>query len=288
MGSFDGVHRGHLAMIAEARRMADQQGLPLMVITFARHPRLVFSNSPEPFLLTSNDEKMGLLQKAGVDRCVLLNFDKAMAGLTAQEFMRDILLRKFNVSLLVAGYDHRFGRPIQGEGYDNYVEYGNALSMQVVRASQFAPHGIKISSSEVRRALAAGDVELAAQMLGRPYSLCGTVVHGAALGRSIGFPTANVSLQEPLKQLPADGVYECVLHYAHRAYKGVVNIGCKPTLSGKKRTIEVFIIDFEGDIYDASVRVEFVKRLRDERRFASIDDLRIQIEKDVNSVKSNT
>ena len=287
IGSFDGVHRGHLAMIDEARSRAEQMGVPLTVITFARHPRVVFNNIAEPFLLTSNDEKMELLQDAGVDSCVLLEFDKSMASLTAKEFMHDILLQKLNVSLLIAGYDHRFGTPQQGEGFDNYVEYGKAMSMQVMRAAQFAPNGIKISSSAVRRALSQGDVEQAALMLGRRYSLCGTVVHGAALGRSIGFPTANISLHEPLKLLPADGVYECVLHHAAQSFKGVMNIGCKPTLNGDKRTIEVFIIGFEGNIYGSETRVEFVRRLREERRFASIDDLRKQIELDVNNVKSN-
>ena len=288
VGSFDGVHRGHVAMITEARELAASRGLPLTVVTFARHPRLLFSGSDAPFLLTSTDDKLSLLERAGVERCLLLPFDNAMASLTAEEFMHDILLQRLGVRMLAVGYDHHFGRPQTGEGISQYVEYGREMGVEVVQLHPYTPDGQKISSSRVRGELAAGDVEAAARMLGRNYSLQGRVVHGEALGRRLGFPTANISLLEPLQLLPLDGVYECTIKVRLQSYRGVMNVGCKPTVNGRSRTIEVFIIGFDGDIYGEPVVVEFVRRLRGERRFAGLDDLRAQIESDVRCVSEGT
>lgn len=288
VGSFDGVHRGHVAMIAEARALARERGLPLTVVTFARHPRLLFSGSDAPFLLTSTDDKLSLLERAGVERCLLLPFDNAMASLTAEEFMHDILLQRLGVRMLAVGYDHHFGRPQTGEGISQYVGYGREMGVEVVQLHPYIPDGQKISSSRVRGELAAGDVEAAARMLGRNYSLQGCVVHGEALGRRLGFPTANISLLEPLQLLPLDGVYECTIKVRLQSYRGVMNVGCKPTVNGSCRTIEVFIIGFDGDIYGEPVVVEFVRRLRGERRFAGLDDLRAQIESDVRCVSEGT
>lgn len=284
IGSFDGVHRGHAAMIAEAHALARQRDLPLSVLTFARHPRQLFSGCDSPFLLTSTEDKTALLEAAGVERCILLDFDAAMAALTAREFMHDILHTRLGVRMLAVGYDHRFGRPQAGEGLPQYIEYGREVGIEVVQMARFAPDGEKISSSKVRGALASGDVAAASRLLARPYSVAGHVVHGAAIGRRLGFPTANIQPHEPLQMLPLDGVYECVVHVDGMACKGVMNIGCKPTLSGTERTLEAFLIDFDGDIYGADVRVDFVRRLRGERRFAGLDDLRAQIAIDVERV----
>lgn len=284
VGSFDGVHRGHVAMLAEARSRAAERGLPLTVVTFARHPRELFSGSEVPFLLCSSDDKLSLIERTGADACLLLPFDRAMAALTAREFMHDILLQRMGARLLAVGYDHSFGRPQAGEGFEQYVQYGREMGIEVVRMHPYAPDGCKISSSRVRGSLAAGDVEAAARLLGRNYSLQGRVVHGEALGRRLGFPTANIAPLEPLQLLPLDGVYECVIYVRGMCLRGVMNVGCRPTVSGAARTIEVFIIGFEGDIYGEPVRVEFVRRLRGERRFAGLDDLRSQIQADVRRV----
>lgn len=288
VGSFDGVHRGHLAMLAEARELAETRGLPLTVATFARHPRLLFSECKTPFLLTSTDDKLSLLEQAGVLRCLLLPFDHSMASLTAKEFMHDILLQKMGVRMLAVGFDHHFGRPQTGEGISEYIDYGKEMGVEVVQLHPYTPDGQKISSSRVRGELAAGDVEAAAGLLGRNYSLRGSVVHGEALGRRLGFPTANIALSEPLQLLPLDGVYECVIKVRLDCYRGVMNVGCKPTVNGSSRTVEVFIIGFDGDIYGEPVVVEFVRRLRGERRFAGLDDLRAQIESDVRCVCEGT
>lgn len=285
IGSFDGVHRGHVAMITQAGTLAKERSMPLAVVTFARHPRLLFSGSDTPFLLSSNEERLSLIEQAGADIAILLPFDNEMAALTAQEFMRNVLHEQMNVRMLAVGYDHHFGRPLRGEGIEEYIAYGKEIGIEVLPMDRYLLDGVAVSSSKIRGALAAGDMEHAAAMLGRYYSIEGRVVHGAALGRHLGFPTANISLFEPLKLLPLDGVYECRIHVDAKCYKAAMNIGCKPTVALGERTIEVFIIDFAGDIYGKSVRVDVVRRLRGERRFAGLDDLRSQIMLDVESIK---
>lgn len=286
IGSYDGVHRGHVAMIKEIREKAALQGLPLTVITFLKHPRIVFGAESEPFLLTTNNEKMQLLEQLGVERCVLLSFDSFMASMSAERFMNEVLKEKLCVKLLAVGYDHRFGRPQEGEGLEQYIAYGKKAGIEVLGTGQYAPDGSKISSSAVRRALAAGEIDVARSLLGRAYTLDGTVMHGAALGRQIGFPTANIAPSEAMKMLPKDGVYEVAVTVAGNRYKGVMNIGVKPTLQGVDvRTIEVHILEFSEDIYNHHILVSFIRRLRDEIPFASINDLRLQIGVDVARVK---
>lgn len=285
IGSFDGLHKGHRALLAQARAEAELRGLPLTVITFARHPRLLFDADAAPFLLTSTDEKLALLDAAGVDRCILLNFDKAMAALSAREFMKQILCEKIGVVMLAVGYDHRFGCPRAGEYFKDYVAYGNEFGVEVVQMSCYSPDGCNISSSMVRRSLCAGDVSAAESMLGRCYSISGKVVHGAAIGRRLGFPTANILPSEPMQLLPMDGVYECRVLLRGHKFPGVMNIGHRPTVNSSLHTIEVFILDFEGDIYDCDIKVEFLRRLRGERRFDSLDELHRQIAVDVEEVR---
>lgn len=283
VGSFDGLHRGHRAMIEEASRYAGERGLPLLVISFDVHPKMLFSQGAEPFLLSSNEQRMTLFETAGVEQLMLLPFTRELASLSAQQFIA-MLAEKINAKMLAVGYDNRFGAPCPGEGFVQYVEYGKEVGVEVVQLSRYAPGEEKISSSQVRAALRSGDVQQAENLLGRRYSIVGRVVHGAALGRRLGFPTANMQLQEPMQMLPLDGVYECEVSVHGKYYKGVMNVGHKPTVAGEQRTIEVYIIDFVGDIYGETVTAAFVRRLRGERHFASLDDLRRQIESDVKKV----
>lgn len=286
IGSFDGVHRGHVAMIEETRRRASAMGLPVTLVTFATHPRMLFDAEPQPFLLSASRGRMERLATTGVERCVVLDFNRELASMTACEFMHKILAERLNVKLLVLGYDHRFGRPVEGEAPDAYIGYGRECGIEVVRAARYNEAGYKVSSSQVRRALAIGDVETACMLLGYRYSISGTVVHGAALGRELGFPTANIELDEPMQLLPLNGVYEVRATVGDKQYKGVINVGVKPTVTGcGKRTVELFIIDFSGDIYGGNISVEFVRRLREERRFSSLDELKTQIVKDVAEVQ---
>lgn len=286
IGSYDGVHKGHVAMIKELRAAAAERGLPITVITFMQHPRILFGAECEPFLLTTNKEKMDLLKQLGVERCILLDFDSYMAAMTAERFMKEVLKDKLGVELLAVGYDHHFGTPQEGEGIEEYIAYGKSVGIEVFQTAQYAPNGSNLSSSAVRRALATGNTDVAQKLLGRPYSLEGSVTHGAALGRKIGFPTANIIVSDDMKMLPKDGVYEVAVTVAGYRYKGVMNIGIKPTLQGVDlRTAEVHILDFSEDIYGHKIAVSFLRRLRDEIPFNSIDDLKLQIGVDVARVK---
>ena len=285
IGSFDGVHKGHIAMLGELRDAAAEKGLPLMVVTFATHPRRLFDKDCTPFLLTPAQEKVCLLEAAGVDICVLLDFNREMAAMQAERFMKEILVECLGVQLLAVGYDHHFGKPAAGEGLEQYIEYGRGLGVEVFGTKPFIIDGVAVSSSAVRRALSVGDVSLATELLGRGFSLSGPVVHGAGIGRVLGFPTANISLTDKEQMLPLDGVYEVDVMLDGADYKGVMNIGVKPTVSGKERTLEVHIIGFEGDIYEKNITVLFVRRLRGEQVFENVNALRFQIEVDVARVK---
>jgi riboflavin kinase/FMN adenylyltransferase len=272
-------------MLAELRAAAATKGLPLMVVTFATHPRRLFDKESAPFQLTPSCEKVKLLETAGVDICVLLDFDHAMAAMTAARFMEEILVERLGVQLLAVGYDHHFGKPAAGEGLEQYIAFGKEQGIEVFGTQPFVVDGMAVSSSAVRRALSAGDVAQAALLLGRNYSLAGTVVHGAGIGRVLGFPTANISPADDEQMLPLDGVYETDVMIDGNAFKGVMNIGVKPTVNGTQRTNEVFIIDFEGDLYGKEIAVQFVRRLRGEQVFDNVNALRFQIEVDVARVK---
>ena len=287
IGSFDGVHLGHRYMLEELRMKGCAMGLPTMVVTFARHPRLLFGTAHESFLLSANSEKINLLESLGADYCVMLDFDAAMASMTAKQFMSEVLAQRLGVKQLCVGYDHRFGKPQEGVGYEQYIEYGKALGMEVFKASPFVVNGVTVSSSKIRRALAAGDIGLAGVFLGRDYSFSGEIVHGAGIGRSLGFPTANIELHDRMKMLPADGVYDVQVLYEGKVYKGVMNIGVKPTFGDNlHHCVEVHVIDFSGDMYGSDVVVSVQRRLRGEMSFVSIEALRQQIKSDVESVKN--
>ncbi len=263
-----------------------------LLITFDRHPRSVFAPAAVPPLLTTAEEKMELLRATGVDEIYVLPFDKEMAALTAKEFMQQVLKEQLGVEVLVIGYDHRFGRPApatksQGtlptEGFPEYQAYGREMGIEVVLAKEL--EGEHVSSSEIRRALAAGDVQRAAQLLGRPYTWTGRVVHGHEVGRQLGFPTANLEAVENGqgtmdngqwtvgKMLPANGAYAVV--------GGMLNIGTRPTIgNGSDVSIEAHLFDFHGDLYGKTLTISFLARLRDEQRFESEEELIRQLERD--------
>ncbi|MBQ8695667.1 MAG: riboflavin biosynthesis protein RibF [Bacteroidaceae bacterium] len=286
IGSFDGVHMGHRAMVAELREAAIAEGLPLTVVTFARHPRLLFDGECEPFLLTTNSEKAALFEEMGVDRMVLLDFDSCMAAMCAERFMREVLADAIGVRLLGVGYDHHFGKPCEGEGFEQYAAYGKELGIEVMRLSPYTMDGGKVSSTVVRRALNSGDIAASNAQLGHAYRFSGTVIKGAGIGRGLGFPTANIQPDEVMKLLPSNGVYEVDALLDGERIKGVMNIGTNPTVRDcMLRSIEVHLLDFSGDIYGTEITVEPVRRLRGEVKFGSIDALKLQIGVDVARVR---
>ena len=291
IGGFDGVHRGHRHVLSKVSSIASQRCLDAVAVTFANHPLTIVGDGHCPPLLSTAAEKERLLAECGMDRVVMLNFTKEMSMMSAREFMERVLRNDLNVKVLVMGYDHRFGHD-KDCAFDDYVRYGEDLGIEVVRGDEWreASGCTKFSSSEARRLLLDGDIETANNVLGYRYGFDGVVVGGFRVGRTIGFPTANVAVDSPVKLVPKCGVYAVVLSVlegdGEGTYAGMMNIGYRPTLNnGKEQSIEVHALDFAGDIYSAKVRIEFVARLRDERRFGSVDELRIQLERDEAEVR---
>ena len=279
IGFFDGVHLGHNYLLEQLKSEAQQRNMQSVVVTFANHPRLFFDPNCGLKQLTLSDEKVTLLKQKGVDEVVMLQFDEHLSKLTSREFMQ-LLVDKHGVKLLLMGYDHRFGSD-RGISFDAYIEYGRQLGLEVKRCDGFCESEVMVSSSKVRRALDLWDIPLANKLLGYKYFLKGGVVEGQKIGRQIGFPTANLEV-DPLKLIPSDGVYVVDVEVEGVEYRGVLNIGTRPTVSGDQRTVEVHIIGFTGNLYGKEVELRFLKFLRHEQRFSSLEDLREQIRKDFN------
>lgn len=284
IGFFDGVHKGHQYLIEQVKAVAADKGLHTALITFPVHPRKVIDPDYKMEFLSTLSEKEELLDKTGVDYCFLLNFTSDISGLSAHDFMSEILKKQFKVDSLIIGYDHRFGHN-RSEGFKDYYQYGKEIGMDVIHARAFTIEGHKISSSVIRTALLSGNLDQANSYLGYNYYLDGLVVTGHKIGRTIGFPTANLDVDSS-KIIPANGVYAVRVDIAGIEYAGMINIGFRPTLNnGINRTIEVNIIDFNNDIYGKAIRVHFVKHIRSEIKFSSIDELKSQLHKDQTEVK---
>lgn len=281
IGSFDGVHKGHIKVLSRLSEIADSIGGESVIFTFSPHPRQVlYPNEEAVKLLNTQNEKIELLEKAGIDNIIFFPFTKEFASLTYDQFIKDILIGKVGMKHLVVGYDHRFGSNREGS-YEKLVELTKELDFDIVREGAFNMDDVNISSTKIRNALAIGDVCLANSFLGYEYFLTGEVVSGDHIGNKIGFPTANVQLYDENKLIPASGVYAARIFLDDKEYKGMLNMGIRPTVSHKgKFTIEANIFDFHEDIYGKKIRVSFVERLRGERRFDSIEELKNQIQKD--------
>lgn len=293
IGFFDGVHAGHRYLIQQVKEIAATKGLRSALVTFPIHPRKVMNADYRPELLTTPEEKISLMAETGVDYCLMLDFTPEIAHLTALEFMTQILKERYQVSCLVIGYDHRFGHN-RRESFEDYVRYGEAIGIEVIRAQVYS-NNIKtetgqntpVSSSLIRKLLHQGDVDIAARCMGYEYFLDGTVVGGYQVGRKIGFPTANLNVDNPDKLIPADGVYAVWVTLDGNTYMGMLNIGKRPTIdNGPDRTIEVNILHFHSDIYDKFIRLTFVKKIRPELKFNSVDELIAQLHKDAEEVEA--
>lgn len=286
IGFFDGVHRGHQFLIERVKVLAKQRGLASAVVTFAKHPRMVMDSAYQPLLLSTYAERMALLAETGVDYCFVLDFTKEMAALSASEFMREVLQRQFHVVALLIGYDHRFGHNRE-EGFDDYRRHGETMGMDVLLAESLEAGRYEVSSSAVRRYLSQGDVRKATFALGREYAVEGLVEGGFHVGRTIGFPTANLRPADSHKLVPLNGVYAVRVCMGRKEYKGMLNIGIRPTLdNGTNRTIEAHILDFDGDIYGETVELRFTEFLRSEKKFADIGQLTAQLRADERRVRT--
>lgn len=281
IGFFDGVHRGHQHLLRQVLEVAHQRHMASLVVTFFQQPRHVVTHETDRFfLLTTTNEKLHLLQQAGIDHCEVMEFTQELALMTAHDFMK-LLHDKYGVSALVIGYDHRFGHN-RSEGFDDYVRYGKQLGIEVLQATQFPA----VSSTKIRELLLEGDLEAANQILGYRYMLEGQVVNGFHIGHTMGFPTANLQVA-PEKLIPADGVYAVMVELDGEQHQGMLNIGTRPTLANSdERSIEVHIFDFHDNIYDKELRLSLVKRTRGEVRFASKEQLILQLQQDAAEIKT--
>lgn len=280
IGFFDGVHLGHRFLIDELKRVATARGLPSAVITFREHPRKVLRADYQPRLLNSFGEKMEHLGAMGVDYCIVPDFTPELSRLSAREFITTVLAEKMHARALLIGYDHRFGHD-RADGFPEYVRYGAACGIEVIEASRFEADGLTVSSSEIRKQLAACHVEEAAHLLTYPYRLKGTIIGGHKVGRKLGFPTANILVDEPCKVIPGTGVYAVWVYIASKRYKGMLYIGNRPTLhNGEDITPEVNIFDFDGDIYNKGITATFMYYIRGDIRFDTLEELREQLVKD--------
>ena len=281
IGFFDGVHRGHQFLISHLVETARQDGMPAVVITFDEHPRKVLQSDYQPEMLSTLDSKLLLLSKTEVDDAVVLHFTREMAAMSAREFMQQVLHDHLHVKKLFIGYDHRFGHNRE-ETFDDYVRYGKEMGIEVIKNQAYSMNGINISSSVIRSFLKEGEVNMANQCLGYPYTIIGKVVNGYHEGRKLGFPTANLDLSHFGQMIPAPGVYAVKARLEGTVVwkQGMMNIGTRPTFDGKQLTLETHIFNFEGDIYDQLLLVSFVKRIRGERKFESPEELAAQLKED--------
>ena len=281
IGFFDGVHPGHCYLLQEMQKVAQERGLPAAIITFHVHPRVVLHSDYQPKLLNSLDEKLELLSKTGVDYIIVMDFTPALAALTAQEFISTVLVPVWHVQTLLVGYDHHFGRR-RDEETEPFILDGASYGMEIVNTSLYSgDKGIAVSSSMIRRLIEAGDVAAAARLLGYYYRLNGHVVNGRQLGRHLGFPTANIAVDEKFKVIPRNGSYAVRITVDDKKYNGMLYIGSRPTVGADDSlSIEANIFDFSDDIYDESITVEFIDFIREEMKFDSLDELRKQIEAD--------
>ena len=279
-GFFDGVHTGHRLVIKQLVEAAAVRGDESMVVTFWPHPRNVLQKEARSLrLLTTLSEKKRILHDLGVDHVEVIQFTKDFSSMTMEEYLR-MLMEKYSARTVLVGYDNRIGSDSRTP--DDVARTAEGLGLEVIRAEMVpAEAGDAVSSTRIRKALEEGDMETATLMLGYEYGLHGVVVAGKRLGRTIGFPTANMQLYEPLKLVPGNGVYFVRVRTLDRSLYGMCNIGCRPTVGpGNSRTIETNIFGFDEDIYGLDLELTFVAKIRDERRFDSLDELKLQLEKD--------
>lgn len=285
VGSFDGVHRGHDAVLREIATRARAAGRHSVLVTFDPHPMAVVNPAAAPPLLTTGPERREILAQTGLDYAVLLHFDRALAAMSPEAFVREILVRGCGMRELVIGHDHGFGQGRQGD-----VELLRRLGRQLDFAVDVVPaleaDGHPVSSTWVRRAVAGGDLALAARLLGRPYFATGQVVPGDGRGKTIGFPTANLAGIPARKLLPPDGVYAVRVEWRGGRAGGMMNQGGRPTFQQAERSLEVHLLDFAGDLYGEWLKVQWVARLRDVQRFPSPEALRAQLDRDRSSARA--
>ena len=282
IGTFDGVHLGHREVISELKRLSALSGGESVVFTFEPHPRIVISPKEDSLrLLSTKDEKINLIEKIGIDHLVIYPFTKAFSELSYNEFVAKILVEGMHISSLVVGYDHRFGYGRKGD-FNSLEMLSKSLNFKVEQLSGLLIDNKLVSSTQIRLALEAGDISKANQFLGYKYPVYGKVIEGKKLGRKIGFPTANIEPDYRYKLVPGDGVYAVIVKTGGKIYKGMLNIGIRPTVNynADHKSIEVHIFNFDKDIYNSDITLFFVEKIRNEQKFSDIGNLQKQLIRD--------
>ncbi len=279
-GTFDGVHLGHQKILRQLVDKAEREKGESVIFTFDPHPRHVLQPDTELKLLNSKSEKIERLEKLGIDHVIFHPFTREFSRLTSTEYIRDVLVNAIGTNHLIIGYDHHFGRNREGS-FDHLLECGPTYGFEVEEITALAVDEVNISSTKIRNALSAGDIAEANKFLSYPYTFTGTVVQGEHIGRSIGFPTANLNPVFKHKLIPADGVYAVLIYVGSTCFRGMLNIGNRPTVSSAgQRSIEANLFDFSGDLYNHTLTVQFVARIRSEQKFNSLEDLKAQLTSD--------
>ncbi|WP_343701657.1 bifunctional riboflavin kinase/FAD synthetase [Chitinophaga sp.] len=281
IGTFDGVHTGHQYILQQLQEAAAACNGETVIITFDPHPREVLAPHNQPVhLLTTLEEKIMLLEKQGIHHLVVVPFTKAFSELSAKAYLEDFLISTFQPHTIIIGYDHRFGHNREG-GLELLEAEQQKFGFRLLEIPQQVVHNLTVSSTKIRKSLQEGAIQLANELLGYPYFINGTVVHGDKMGRQLGFPTANISLNDARKLIPAEGVYAVTVTTGGHTHKGALNIGTRPTFNGRELRIEVFILDFDEEIYGRPIRVNFLDYIRSDKKFDSVEALVLQMKDDV-------
>jgi riboflavin kinase / FMN adenylyltransferase len=278
-GTFDGVHFGHQRILQRVTEISGKNGGESVLLTYWPHPRLVLFPEQELYLLSSIEEKTELLSQNHVDHLIILPFTKTFSHLSSEDFIKEILVDKIGTKKLVIGYDHKFGKNREGS-FDELKKNSPLYGFEVEEIPKQMIENNAVSSTKIRRALMAGDVNTANEYLGRPYSIHGTVIEGDKIGRTIEFPTANIEVSFKNKLIPAEGIYAVTVALGQSTFKGMLNIGYRPTFGGTQKRVEVHIFDFSENIYGKSMRIDFHARMRSEVKFENAASLKAQLHHD--------
>ena len=286
IGTFDGVHLGHQKIIKSLVSLAKNQKLDANILTFFPHPRMVLQKENNIKLIDTLKEKMNLLSELGIDNLIIQPFSKEFSKLTALEFTRDILVNQLRISSLMIGYDHRFGKNREAS-VDDLINYGETYNFKVDVIEAQDISSIIVSSTKIRSAIKESKFKQVFQFLGRPYELNGKVIEGDGLGRTLSFPTANIEIEETYKLIPSRGVYLVKIYLQEKEFYGMMNIGNRPTINGINQTLEIHIFNFTQNIYGQNLKVKPLKKIREEKKFDSLEALKIQLAKDEEICKRN-
>jgi riboflavin kinase/FMN adenylyltransferase len=284
IGTFDGVHIGHRKIISRLKELATASDAETVILTFFPHPRMILHPEDENIkLITTIAEKAALMEQLGVDHLIITPFSRDFSNQSAEEYIRDVLVKKIGTKTIVIGYDHRFGKDRKG-GLEDLLRLAPEYGFEVLEIPEQDINDVAISSTRIRTALLDGEIDIANECLGYPFFITGKVIRGDQLGRQLGYPTANLMLEEKYKLIPSDGIYAVRVNVEGKDYNGMAYIGHRPTVNGMTRNIEVNIFDFNQEIYNKQLRMEFLHFVREDIHFASLDELVVQLGKDKEDV----